>query len=126
WRQAPFAQEQMHEALLLPDGAANEALGVAAQVAQEIGNYTQVGASCARVAIVFDYQSDWAWQIQPQGREFNYRKLVLAFYRALRRHGVSVDVVPPTAAGVAGYALVLAPGLMSLDDPLMAGLGQQG
>lgn len=126
WRQAPFAQEQMHEALLLPDGTANEALGVAAQVAQEIGNYTQVGASRAKVAIVFDYQSDWAWQIQPQGREFNYRKLVLAFYRALRRHGVTVDVVPPTAAGVAGYALVLAPGLMSLDDPLMAGLGQQG
>ncbi|WP_323012787.1 beta-galactosidase [Devosia sp.] len=126
WRQAPFAQEQMHEALLLPDGAANEALGVAAQVAQEIGNSTQVGASRARVAIVFDYQSDWAWQIQPQGREFNYRKLVLAFYRALRRHGVSVDVVPPTAAGVAGYALVLAPGLMSLDASLMAGLGQRG
>src|SRR5690606_19025104 len=49
WRQAPFAQEQMHEALLLPDGTANEALGVAAQVAQEIGNYTQVGASRAKV-----------------------------------------------------------------------------
>lgn len=126
WRQAPFAQEQMHEALLLPDGTPNEALAVATEVAQEIGGQTEVGASRAGVALVFDYQSDWAWQIQPQGREFNYRKLVLGFYRALRRHGISVDVVPPTPEGVAGYALVLAPGLMSLDETLMSALGRNG
>ncbi|MBE7734541.1 beta-galactosidase [Devosia faecipullorum] len=126
WRQAPFAQEQMHEALLLPDGTPNEGLDVASQVAKEIDGQTEVGASPARVALVFDYQSDWAWQIQPQGREFNYRKLVLGFYRALRRHGITIDVVPPTPEGVTGYDLVLMPGLMSVDATLMSALGQNG
>jgi hypothetical protein len=30
----------------------------------------------ADVAIVFDYPSAWAWEIQPQGREFDYFRLV--------------------------------------------------
>lgn len=126
WRQAPFAQEQMHEALCLPDGTPNEALGVATQVAGEIDGEASGGAARADVAIVFDYESDWAWQIQPQGREFNYRKLVLAFYRALRRHGVSVDVVPARAEAVRDYRLLLVPGLLSLDDALMAATGRNG
>lgn len=126
WRQAPFGQEQMHEALCLPDGSPNEALAVATQVAGEIEADARDGAARADVAIVFDYESDWAWQIQPQGREFNYRKLVLAFYRALRRHGVTIDIVPPWAEAVRDYRLLLVPGLLSLDDGLMSGIGQNG
>ena len=36
WRQAPFAQEQMHEALLLPDSTLNEAWYAARDIAAEI------------------------------------------------------------------------------------------
>ncbi|WP_309141659.1 beta-galactosidase [Ensifer sp. ENS11] len=126
WRQAPFAQEQMHEALCLPDGTPNEAIDVATQVAEEIGTQSGVGAQRADVAIVFDYESDWAWQIQPQGREFNYRKLVLTFYRALRRHGITVDIVPAKPEAVEGYRLLLVPGLFTIDDKLMAAFGQNG
>ena len=38
WRQAPFAQEQMHAGLLRPDSATRRRLAEAAQVARELGS----------------------------------------------------------------------------------------
>jgi beta-galactosidase len=76
----------------------------------------------APVALVFDYASAWAWATQPQGRDFDYFRLVFAFYRGLRRLGLSVDIVPPDTASLVGYRLVLAPGVATLSDPLKAAL----
>ncbi|MBA5776025.1 beta-galactosidase [Stappia sp. F7233] len=123
WRQAPFAQEQQHEALLLPDGTPNEALETCRQVSGELRNLqTEGGAERADVALVFDYESDWAWTIQPQGKDFSYPSLVLAFYRALRRAGVTIDVVPPTADAVSARKLVVMPALMSPSPGLISAL----
>ncbi len=123
WRQAPFAQEQQHEALLLPDGSPNEAYDVCKTVTAELATLdARVSLQRADVALVFDYESDWAWSIQPQGKDFRYLDLVLAFYRALRQAGLSIDVVPPTAAAVEGRKLVVMPGLMSPSAELVAAL----
>ncbi len=114
WRQAPFAQEQMHEALLLPNGEPNEAYHVAALVARELAQLDmRVESERADVALVFDYESAWAWSIAPHGQDFSYFALLLAFYRGLRRAGLSVDIVAPTEEAVAGRRLVLLPGLFS-------------
>ncbi len=122
WRQAPFAQEQMHAGLLRPDSAPAPALAEAAQVAREIEAMPDVGTAAARVALVFDYDSAWAWEVQPQGADFNMFRLAFAAYRALRRCGLSIDILPPDTASLDGYALVLAPGLMTISDPLRAAL----
>ena len=122
WRQAPFAQEQMHAGLLRPDSVAAPGLAEVAQVAQEIEALPEVGTAVAKVALVFDYESAWAWEVQPQGRDFDMFRLAFAAYRALRRAGLSVDILPPDCADLAQYKLVLAPGLMALSPPLRAGL----
>ena len=100
WRQAPFAQEQMHEALLLPNSEPNEAYHVVARVSQEL-SALDAKAQTARspIALIFDYESAWAWNIEPHGLDFSYFELVLAFYGGLRRLGLSVDIVPPTQQG---------------------------
>ncbi|WP_036279142.1 beta-galactosidase [Methylocystis sp. ATCC 49242] len=127
WRQAPFAQEQMHEALLLPDSQPNEAFHVVASVARELETLdAHVATARAPVALVFDYESDWAWTIQPQGRDFSYFELVLDIYRALRRAGLSIDIAPPTAEGVRDRRLVLAPGLFCANDDLVEALRNSG
>ena len=54
WRQAPFAQEQMHAGLLLPDSTPAPALAEAAQVASELESMPDVGCARASVALVFD------------------------------------------------------------------------
>lgn len=110
WRQPSFAQEQMHEALLLPNGDRNEGWHVCKKVAGELNAFGAVAApERADVALVFDYESAWAWAIQPQGADFSHLDMALRFYRALRRAGVSVDVVPPTPQAVQGRKLVVLP-----------------
>jgi beta-galactosidase len=122
WRQAPFAQEQMHAALLRPDAEPAPALAEAAKVAQELTQMPDVGTAQAPVALVFDYESAWAWDVQPQGADFDMFRLAFAAYRGLRRAGLNVDIIHPETADLSAYKLVLAPGLMTLSAPLRAAL----
>jgi beta-galactosidase len=122
WRQAPFAQEQMHAGLLRPDSAPAQAFGEAEQVAKELAAMPEVGTAKADVALVFDYASDWAWATQPQGRGFSHLWLAFHMYRGLRRLGLNVDILPPDTADLSAYKLVLAPGLFTLPEPLKAAL----
>ncbi|MFN0116269.1 MAG: beta-galactosidase [Paracoccaceae bacterium] len=126
WRQAPFAQEQQHAGLLRPDSAPAPALPQVAQVAEEIAALGDLAPAAAPVAVVFDYESAWAWETQPQGRDFDYFRLVFAAYRALRRLGLSVDILPPDTGDLSAYGLVLVPGLATLSDPLRAALPTVG
>ena len=119
WRQAPFAQEQMHAGLLRPDSAPAQAFAEAGQVAQELAAMPpEAGTAKANVALVFDYASDWAWETQPQGRSFSYFWMVFHIYKGLRRLGLNVDIVAPDTADLSAYKLVLAPGLFTLSDGL--------
>jgi beta-galactosidase len=117
WRQAPFAQEQMHAGLLTPDSRAAPGLAEARQTADELKAIGPVHQKQAQVAILFDYASDWAWTTQPQGAGFDYFRLVFSAYRALRRAGLSVDIVSPQDLPK-GYAMILAPGLATIEAEL--------
>jgi len=128
WRQAPFAQEQMHAGLLRPDSEEAPGLAEARQVAREIAAAPDVQPCRAPVALVFDYDAEWAWAVQPHGAGLSYFELVFNHYRALRRAGLSVDIVPPDAE-LCGYAAILAPGLMHLPRTLsdrLAGRAAEG
>jgi beta-galactosidase len=124
WRQAPFAQEQMHAGLLRPDSAEAEGFREAKNVAEEIAALDLPTGGKGEVAIVFDYASAWAWEIQPQGREFDYFRLVFDFYRSLRRLGLSVDILPATTGDLSGYRLVLVPGLFAWNEGLRKALAE--
>jgi beta-galactosidase len=126
WRQAPFAQEQMHAGLLRPDSVPAPALAEAALVAREIEGLGDLAPAPAPVAIVFDYESAWAWAVQPHGRDFDYFRLVFSAYRALRSLGLSIDFLPPDAADLSAYRLVLIPGLARLPERLKAALPTVG
>ncbi|MGJ0504133.1 MAG: beta-galactosidase [Methylocystis sp.] len=127
WRQAPFAQEQMHEALLLPSAEPNEARHDVARISQELAALdARVETARAQVALVFDYESAWAWRIQPQGQDFSYFDLILSVYRGLRRMGLSVDVIPPSAAAVAERRLIIAPALFAPSRDFTEALAKSG
>jgi beta-galactosidase len=120
WRQAPFAQEQMHAGLNRPDNVLDVGGHEAARVAQELGqDWWQrnlvAPAKQAAVAIVFDYESAWIARIQPQGASFDYLTLVFNWYSALRRQGVDVDIVPPNLP-LDGYRLAIVPMLAHVGE----------
>ncbi len=108
WRQAPFAQEQMHAGLHRPDRVRSPGGEEAAQVAAELAALALPDGARAPVVLVFDYEAAWVTSIQPQGQDFNYVELCLRWYEAARRCGLDIDIVPP-GAPLAGYAAVLAP-----------------
>jgi beta-galactosidase len=122
WRQAPYAQEQMHAGLLRPDSVGAPALDEAAQVAAELAQMPEVETAPSQVGLVFDYASAWAWDVQRQGVGFDYFRLVFETYRGLRKLGLDVDILPPDAGDLTGYKLVLAPGVMRLSEALETAL----
>ena len=122
WRQAPFAQEQMHAGLLRPDSVDAPAMAEAVAVAAELTDAPNVVEGVAPVALVFDYDAEFAWETQSQGQGLSYFGLVFDLYRALRKLGVSVDIVPPSTRVFAERKLVIASGLMTMDPHLKVAL----
>jgi beta-galactosidase len=110
WRQAPFAQEQMHSGLLRPDRVDDVAAEEVRQAAGEIATLSMAGAAPKQVALVFSYEAAWVLDTQPQGADFRYFALVMAMYTALRRLGLDVDIVPPDAL-LHDYKMVVVPTL---------------
>lgn len=122
WRQVPFAQEQMHAGLLRPDSTETAAIDEARQVAAEIADAPGVSAAQAPVAMIFDYDCDFAWTTQPLARELSYFQLVFDHYRALRSLGMSIDILPSDTTDFSGYRFVLAPGLVQMSEELKSAL----
>ena len=121
WRQAPFAQEQMHAGLLRPDRVDDVGAHEARLAATDIATIGPVGAPPKSVALIFSYESDWVTNIQPQGRGFSALRLAFEFYSGLRRLGLDVDILPP-GASLEGYRLVVIPSLPILPDGFVAQL----
>ena len=124
WRQVPFGQEQNHAGLLRPDS--NEAAGFAEAkaVASELLDAPEVQAGTAPVGLIFDYDAEAAWAVQPQGAGLSYFDLVYQTYQGLRRAGQSVDILPPTTRDFSAYAIVFAPGLAHLPPDLGRALSE--
>ena len=115
WRQAPFAQEQFHAALNRPDGSADRAYEEAQQVAGELAVLAAAETRQASVAVVFDYPSQWATEIQPQGQDFDGFRLAMEWYGELRRAGQNIDIIP-SSSDFDVYDLVVVPHLLMVDE----------
>ena len=124
WRQAPFAQEQMHAGLLRPDSIEAPGFHEAAQVVRDLETTGPIKPVRAKAVIVFDYPSAWAWSIQPQGRSFDYFSLVFDFYKTLRAAGIDVDFTSAAKPDLEGRSLVLIPGLFAFNQALKLALAK--
>ena len=124
WRQAPFGQEQMHAGLLRPDRSPAEAHDEARKVAGLLPQIDWPEPQSAPIALVFDYESCWAWKTQPQGELFDYFSLAFDVYRGLRRLGQSVDILSPDQAATRldDYGIVLVPGLFACPPALASAM----
>ena len=126
WRQAPFAQEQMHAGLHRPDGSEDIGGAEARQVAKELARLGDVGPSRkAKVALMFSYEAAWHLRVQPHGDGFVWIRLAFEIYSALRRKGLDVDFVPPDG-NFDGYRLVVCPSESMLSADTVAALERSG
>ena len=120
WRQAPFAQEQMHAGILRPDSEKTTAYFEAAQVAEELLQSPTTDCELADVAILFDYDADFSWAALNHLKDGDYFELVFDHYRALRRLGINIDILPISQRDFSNYQCIIAPGLMHMDADLLS------
>ncbi|SAL41865.1 beta-galactosidase [Caballeronia sordidicola] len=128
WRQAPFAQEQMHAGLNTPDNRLDLGGKEASQVAKEIDLVTMEDGDlpvAAKVALVWDYEAKWLFEIHPQGADFYYPRFAFEYYSALRSLGLDVDVIPASAP-MDRYKLIVVPPLPIVPDDFAARLAASG
>ncbi|MFL9964507.1 beta-galactosidase [Paraburkholderia sediminicola] len=122
WRQCPYAQEQMHSGLNLPNNELSPGGLEVQQAAREIANcaaLSTLGAPArAATALVFDYETQWMFEIQRHGKTFDYQTLAFDYYEALRELGLDVDIVS-SRADLGAYRLVVVPSLAVIDDALV-------
>lgn len=116
WRQAAFAQEQMHAGLLRPDNSKSEAW---AQVAQSIAEVESLAclaytAHVAHVAIITDAQGQWVTDIERQSEAYDFNTVQLSYYRALRELGLDVDFIS-SQSDFSPYKMIVAPCLPIVD-----------
>jgi beta-galactosidase len=119
WRQCPFAQEQMHSGLHLPDRELAPGGEDVARLGRELDGFALPPTTRAPVALLFDYEACWITRIQPHGADFSYSELTFRWYQAARLLGLDVDVVT-AGASLAGYAAVLVPTLPHVGDGALA------
>ena len=125
WRQVPYAQEQMHSGLHTPDNGLDVGGHEAATVAHELQAVPVEATRQARVALVADAEGKWIVDALPNSADFDVHALQLAWYGALRRLGLDVDIVP-ASADFAGYRLVVVPTLGVADEEVVARLQRSG
>jgi len=124
WRQAPFAQEQMHTGLLLSNGDEDQAAGEVGTLNAEIQALLDqpdidLLTAPARVAILFDYTGDRLQRIQqPEGQTHDPLEFVQRLHACLRGLDVDVDIVAADAS-LASYALILVSNA-TISDPALA------
>ncbi|MHA6333988.1 beta-galactosidase [Qipengyuania sp. CAU 1752] len=123
WRQAPFAQEQMHAGLLRPDSRPAPALEEARRSFDALEQIGPIGEPVTHAAIVFAYDSEWVTQIQPQGENLSALWAAFECYSALREQGLNVDFVKP-GAPLQGYSIVVVPCLPIVSAECVAALAQ--
>jgi beta-galactosidase len=124
WRTARFGTEQHWYGVLDAHGRPGRRYHELAELGRELEQVAGAldGAEPVSVAaLLHDYDSRFALQIQPTNPSLGYEETVQRHYEAVRRLGVGVDVLAPTAP-LSEYRLVVAPNLYVVDEALAAAL----
>jgi len=124
WRTCPFGCEEFVHGILPHDGSPGrryEELKAAVADFSPLLAKLDGGASAARAAILYSYEQDWAFEVQPHHPDHDYKKHVRLYYDALYDLSVPVDFVGEEG-DFSRYELLVAPLQMLMDEDLAARL----
>lgn len=118
WRATHTGREQYLSGLLGQDGNPTRRFRDIARASSDIRKIEKelIGTTPrAQVAIIFDYESDWANMFTPVYKQNHYFDRHLRYYKPLFDAGINVDVIRPED-DYSGYKIILAPDLVILRD----------
>ncbi len=119
WRASTAGAEQFHSAMVPHVGTRSKIWHDVCELGAILGKIAEVAGSIvepARVAILFDDTSGWAWASgQKPDNTLRISEAARHFHRALWARGIVADVVPPDA-DLSSYDLVIIAGLYLVDS----------
>ena len=112
WRAATAGAEKFESAMLPHGLTETRAFREVEQLGGDLKKLSAIlGATTrAEVALVLDWESMWAIELDSAPARINYGELLRGYYRALFEPDVPIDIVEPEA-NLANYKLVVAPAL---------------
>lgn len=121
WRQAPFAQEQMHAGVKRNDNSKSQAWFEISQVRDNLAalNLDTTSDVQANIAIVTGTQNQWVSEIEVQGVNYNHQQVEFAYYSALRQLGLTVDFIS-VDCDLSSYDIVVAPCLPIVNEDFIS------
>ncbi|RPI78461.1 MAG: beta-galactosidase, partial [Chloroflexi bacterium] len=119
WRAGLYAQEQLHSGLLHHDASPAVGLNDLEEMKAERTLMSEIASAQhdGKIALLLDYDTLWAIQLQPHHGDFTYKRLLFIYYRALQRLGLPADIVS-TGADLSPYKLVITPSAYLAKDQL--------
>lgn len=118
WRQSRAGSEKFHSAMVPHGGTNTRVWREVVELGAALRAMSAVQGSLveSRTAIIFDYESWWASELDSHpSADVKYLDLLRAFHRALFLRGITADFVHPSA-NLDGYDLILACTLYSVND----------
>jgi beta-galactosidase len=126
WRTARFGTEQYWHGVVDANGRVGRRYEEVCAIAAELESMRERLAGARPrpdAAVLHDYDSRFALQVQPTNPALAYEETVQRHYEALRRLGLGVDVVSPQA-DLTRYPVVVAPALFVMDESTAAALAR--
>jgi beta-galactosidase len=117
WRAAATGAEKFHSAMLPHAGTDSRVWREVVALGADLGRLARVAGSPvpAEVAILLDWESWWALELDAHPSRLRLIGLLRAFYRPLFEAGVNADFAHPES-DLSTYRLVLVPALYLVSD----------
>jgi beta-galactosidase len=124
WRTARFGTEQHWHGILDASGDAGHRYRELRRISgelRELGPLLEATTPVVEAALLHDYDSRFALQVQPTNGALGYEATIRQHYQALRGLGLGVDVLPD-ASHLDRYRMVIAPSLYLIDPEVASAL----
>jgi beta-galactosidase len=124
WRTSRYGTEQYWQGVLDQDSYPNARYQTVKQTGQELKQLTELLRGTRPVspaAMLVSPDTRWAFHIQTLVKNFDYNKQLHAYYNAMRRQGLNVDVIFPQG-DFTPYKVLVAPSLFVVAPALGAKL----
>ena len=121
WRQSKAGAEKFHTAMVPHAGEDSQDFRDVCELGEDLQRLADAGVldtklAKSRVAVVFDYQSEWATEhTATPTQQVRHWTEPLAWFRALADNGITADVVP-VRSDWDSYEAVVLPSLYILDE----------
>ena len=117
WRAAAFGAEKFHSAMLPHAGTDSRVWREVVGLGADLGRLAPVAGRAvpAEVAMLLDWESWWALELDSHPSRLRLVELLRAFYRPLFEAGVNTDFAHPES-DLSPYRLVVVPALYLVSD----------